>query len=199
MSEERWGGSDKTHLWDFFMLVPSGPSPQSYAWMVKVCSFCSSQSSLSFARMTPSPVDLSRTTASKGTFCPWILKPQISPEHVKSQWRVYWEWRQAAVRTYCLKETIVFKQRHYGFTQKKKISHSFKEPGVVDWGGRCLWKKPKTHGHKGVSSSGRGVGGIFSVSNQSVFSKPLENIASIHAGRNWKDVDRHFTGTHKVF
>lgn len=78
-----------THLWDFFMLAPSGPSPQSYAWMVNVCSFCSSQSSLSLALMTPSPVDLSRTTASKGTFCPWILKPQISPEqHVKSQKRI---------------------------------------------------------------------------------------------------------------
>lgn len=48
--------------------------------MVKVCSFCSSQSSFSLVRMTPSPVDLSSTTASKGTFCPWILKPQISPE-----------------------------------------------------------------------------------------------------------------------
>lgn len=71
---------NSTYLCDFFMLAPSGPSPQSYAWMVKVCSFCNSQSSFSLVRMTPSPVDLSSTTASKGTFCPWILKPQISPE-----------------------------------------------------------------------------------------------------------------------
>ena len=33
----------------------------------------------------------------------------------------------------------------------------------------------------------------------SEFYKPLENGASIHAGRNWKFVDRHFTGVLIIF
>lgn len=47
--------------------------------MVNVCSLCASQSTGSLARISPSPVALSRITASKGTPAPWILKPQISP------------------------------------------------------------------------------------------------------------------------
>lgn len=47
--------------------------------MVKVCSLWASQSTGSFARINPSPVALSRITASKGTPAPWIRNPQISP------------------------------------------------------------------------------------------------------------------------
>ena len=48
--------------------------------MVKVCSFWVSQSTGSLARISPSPVALSRITASKGTPDPWSRKPQISPD-----------------------------------------------------------------------------------------------------------------------
>ncbi len=77
------------YLWDFLLLVPSGPSPQSYAWMVKLCSFWLSQSRGSLDRTRPSPVERSNTTASNwaepeppGPL--WTLNPQISPEKRKT-------------------------------------------------------------------------------------------------------------------
>ena len=50
----------------------------------------------------------------------------------------------------------------------------------------------------GRGGLGEGVGHLVSYRRRSVFSKPLENIASSHAGRNRKDVDRHFTGVLKI-
>lgn len=68
-----------THLWDFLPSVPPGPEPQSWAWMMKVYSFCSSQSTRPRALSWPSPDVPFSTTASNGASSPWMLNAQISP------------------------------------------------------------------------------------------------------------------------
>lgn len=172
------------------MLSPSGPSPQSYAWMVKVCSFCSSQSSLSLARITPSPVDLSSTTASNGTFCPWILKPQISPEsgekrHRTSQFsRVH---HQLLFMRYW-KPTTTLITRH---TRLKNSQSWFgsqgdrnTEGGWVGGGGVCGGSQK--HWWDGwVYGKWRDVRGReLNKGIPSARSKPFDHIASSHAVRN---------------
>lgn len=68
-----------THLWDFLPSVPPGPEPQSWAWMMKVYSFCNSQSTRPCALSWPSPDVPFNTTASNGASSPWMLNAQISP------------------------------------------------------------------------------------------------------------------------
>lgn len=68
-----------THLCDFLPSVPPGPEPQSWAWMMKVYSFCSSQSTRPRALSWPSPDVPFSTTASNGASSPWMLNAQISP------------------------------------------------------------------------------------------------------------------------
>lgn len=68
-----------TYLWDFLPSVPPGPDPQSCAWMMKVYSFCSSQSTRPRALSWPSPDVPFSTTASNGASSPWMLNAQISP------------------------------------------------------------------------------------------------------------------------
>lgn len=68
-----------THLCDFLLSVPPGPEPQSWAWMMKVYSFCSSQSTRPRALSWPSPDVPFSTTASNGVSGSWMLNAQISP------------------------------------------------------------------------------------------------------------------------
>lgn len=72
-----------THLWDFLPSMPLGPEPQSWAWMIKVYSFCSSQSTRPRALSWPSPDVPFSTTASNGASSPWMLNAQISPRGQK--------------------------------------------------------------------------------------------------------------------
>lgn len=72
-------GDRFTHLWDFLPSIPPGPEPQSWAWMMKVYSFCSSQSTRLRALSWPSPDVPFSTTASNGASKPWMLNAQISP------------------------------------------------------------------------------------------------------------------------
>lgn len=68
-----------THLCDFLPSAPSGPDPQSWAWMMKVYSFCDSQSTSPRALSWPSPDVPFSTTASNGDSSPWMLNAHISP------------------------------------------------------------------------------------------------------------------------
>lgn len=74
-----------THLCDFLPSVPPGPEPQSWAWMMKVYSFCSSQSTRPRALSWPSPDVPFSTTASNGASSPWMLNAQISPGGQKAK------------------------------------------------------------------------------------------------------------------
>lgn len=76
-----------THLCDFLPSVPPGPEPQSWAWMMKVYSFCSSQSTRPRALSWPSPDVPFSTTASNGASSPWMLNAQISPGEGKERKR----------------------------------------------------------------------------------------------------------------
>lgn len=98
-----------THLCDFLPSAPPGPDPQSWAWMMKVYSFCVSQSTRPRALSWPSPDVPFSTTASNGDSSPWMLNAQISPRDQaegntesfsrrgeanvrKNTWGEWWEW-----------------------------------------------------------------------------------------------------------
>lgn len=68
-----------THLCDFLPSAPPGPDPQSWAWIMKVYSFCDSQSTRPRALSWPSPDVPFSTTASNGDSTPWMLNAHISP------------------------------------------------------------------------------------------------------------------------
>lgn len=83
------------------------------------------------------------------------------------------------------------------FRWKKNISHRF-------WGCRCCegggcGEKQKARSYRWVIGMilGEGEGVLVSQKTWCLF-KPFQNSASSHAGRNWKDVERHFTGVLKI-